>query len=199
MTTITHPDQLAKIRESEINEPVFRNIGQALWVAYALEHFRESPKTTLMTLLNSINDGQYNEPIKLTGINMSGMSDLEKHAQAAFIRAAVCDLPKIPRCYVQGAYSLTEQRRKGMLEMARYIGERIEGRDRLYSGPITWHILAPPKDRKQASVAMISGKFQVPIRSVERDIADAKMHLRMVKEIAFEMLRGKFSGTGLIP
>src|SRR5512147_1068030 len=100
---ITHPDQLAKIRDSEINEPIFRNIGQALWVAYALEHFRESPKTMLFVLLQSINDGQYAEPVKLSDMNLKGLCDYEKHAQGAYIRSAVCDLPLNLRKYIQGA------------------------------------------------------------------------------------------------
>jgi hypothetical protein len=197
---ITHHDQMAKLRDVETSDPVFQNVGQMLWIAYALEHFRESPKTTLMTLLKMINDGQYTEPIKLSGVNMSGLSDQEKHAQGAFVRAAVCDLPKMPRCYVWGAYSMVPNaRRHGMLVMAKYVGERIEGRDRLYCGPLVWHIMAPPKDRKQATAHWISGKFQVPLRSVERDIATAKELLYVQKSQAFSMLEQKFSGTGLIP
>lgn len=197
---ITHPDQMAKLRDTETADPVFQNVGQMLWVAYALEHFRESPKTTLMTLLKMINDGQYTEPIKLSGVNLSGLSDQEKHAQGAFVRAAVCDLPKMPRCYVQGAYSMMpEARRQGMLVMADHLGSKLQSRDRLYAGPITWHIMAMPKDRKQATAYWISRKFQLSIRSVFSDIDLAKKVFDVQKTAAFRMLEQKFSGTGLIP
>jgi hypothetical protein len=196
----THPDQLARIRDAEIERPMFQNVGQALWVAYALEHFRESPKTPLLVLLESVNDGNYSEPVKLSGMNLSGLTDMEQHAQGAFIRAAVCDLPETPRYYVQGNYSLLSTvRRYAMLHMAEHLSDRLQGRDRLYAGPITWHIMAQPKDRKQASVVWISRRFNVPIRSVERDIAQAKEVFNSHKYKAFSILEQKFSGTGLIP
>jgi hypothetical protein len=82
------------MNRGENTEPVFRTIGQCLFLAYAMEVTPPSTRSPTETLIRDLMKQRYGEapvPVGERSINMGGMSPMELRAQCALIRAAVND------------------------------------------------------------------------------------------------------------
>jgi hypothetical protein len=82
------------MNSSTNNEPVFRTVGQALFVAFVMEVTPPSTKGSTQLLIEDLMKQRYGEapiPKGERSINMGGMSPLELRGQCAMIRASVND------------------------------------------------------------------------------------------------------------
>lgn len=75
-------------------EPVFKTVGQCLYLAYVMEVTPPSTPSPTETLIRDLMKQRYGEapvPQSERSINMGGMNPLELRAQCAMIRASVND------------------------------------------------------------------------------------------------------------
>lgn len=76
------------------NEPIFKTVGQALYLAYVMEVTPPSTPSPTETLIRDLMKQRYGEapvPQSERSINMGGMNPQELRAQCALIRASVND------------------------------------------------------------------------------------------------------------
>lgn len=75
-------------------EPVFKTVGQALYLGYVMEVTPPSTPSPTETLIRDLMKQRYGEapiPQSERSLNMGGMTPLELRAQCALIRQAVAD------------------------------------------------------------------------------------------------------------
>lgn len=180
------------------DEPLFKNVNQALWVAYALEVIRASPKTPLRVLMEKVNDGQYCDPVQLSGVNFSGLDDLERHGQGVFVRNIVEESLEIGElCYVRAKYAMTEQNKSiGVAYCAESLAQILPPRDRKYYDKVALALFDAPA--KRPTSYSISRKFGVPTTTVQRDINKAKLHFYDISNKVRLKLEPKFRRDGII-
>lgn len=91
MTTITRPDQIARIRDQETEGPMFpRGMRQCFAYVFAMEGvpaYERSPHAKLIDMMR----GPYPdiEHFPLDGINLSGLTALERIAECAKLRESI--------------------------------------------------------------------------------------------------------------
>ena len=198
---ITHPDQMAKIREQERDAPIFRDLSQCLWVSYAMEVAKRSPKTVLMKLMREVNDGQYAEKVKLSGINLSGLTEEEKHAQGVFVRNQVDRLVEgLERDYVLTRFSWTEEKTQAASRLAHHLHRDVlYNRDRRMAIIVAWNIIGPPKDRSKVSAHAIMRRYSMKQGAVFRDLARSRAYLNGLWLGASSKLHSFFEKNGVLP
>jgi hypothetical protein len=200
---VTHPDQMARQREQENDDPIFKTVSQALWVAYAVEFFKASPKSNMMTILRlaktkDLRD-QENE-VKLDGLNFRGMNDEEKVAECVFIRNRVERLPLDEQAYVKARYSWDYDgaRKCGMCHMEKLLAPKFCRRDGRYPGYVTWWLFAPYERKIRANPRLIQQKTNLPQDEIYADIKKASRFFNGYKWSAIDLLWPEFEKNGTV-
>lgn len=89
MTTITHPDQIARICEQEADGLMFpRGAHQMLAFCYAMEGVPAYERSLLAKMEEMYRDGYIDDPPPVGGVNLSGMTEIEKKGTCCMIRTS---------------------------------------------------------------------------------------------------------------
>lgn len=202
MGIITHPDQIARTREFEINRVMFpRGPHQLLAYCYAMEGVPAYNKSVHARLIDMAKTGEI-EPFDDDGVNLSGLATLEKRGECAGIRAKVeeiCDYQEI--CLVRAKFGIAggEDTRKGLICFAKIAQESLASgpkraqRSLHYIADVVQLAIRPNHNPEKCTVMSVSSKHQMSHPTVSRDIVLIKKVVWPIEEATLLKVRMAFS------
>jgi hypothetical protein len=193
-------------------DPVFRSVGQALYVAFVMEIYKGSTKGT-MTFLEDWKEQRYGRTER--GHNL-GLTREEMEAQCALIRAAVDDhLKQIERYAIYARFGHQVRRANGVRGLCDQYASICMTANQQAVFALIWAIYAPkhagkPRngrsrgalERAEAeewSLRMIERDFSANRRTLTRDQKVLRKVCGDVELLAQMRLEELFVRTGLIP
>lgn len=202
MGIITHPDQMARTREFEKESVMFpRGPHQMLAYCYAMEGVPAYNKSVHARMIEMAETGEI-ERFDDKGVNLSGMTTIEKRGECAGIRAKVEEiLDYHESCFIHakfGAASIPTTR-KGLVCFAKMAQEELaSGRFRAqrslaYIGDVVQLAIRPNHNPEQCTVMGISAKHQASQNMVSRDMSLIKGVVRPIEDAAFRKVLAAFS------
>lgn len=211
MVTITHPDQIARIREQETDGPMFpRGMRQCLAYCFAIEGVSVHERTPHARLIDMMRD-DYIEYFPLDGINMSGHTALERVAECAKIRESIRRLlvemgdevgywaicaKSSPMGLQSKIVGMDTVGRVAMekLNQGRYVARRGQK----YIADVVTHVCSPVAATTRCSVTAISRRYQVAHSNVCKDIDRVEHILNENIDRSIAILESVFMRSGII-
>jgi hypothetical protein len=195
--TITHPDQMAKLRDCETDNPIFpKGICQLLGWSYGMEGVDPHERTAHDKLIEKIGDG-YIRPFHVSSINVSGLDPIEKYGMAAGIRERVeRSLTEEQRDAIWARYCDSTCPRSGKCDGMGGVAVRLHGelrRTREMVADCCWHIVCTDRERESCSMHDIARQHGVGIGTVHRTIVKMRLIMREWEEQAEKRLRKVFA------
>lgn len=180
--------------------PIFgKGIRQAIYWAYSMAGISPHERTAHCKLMMEVQDG-YIEDFSLSGIDLRGLSEVEKFGEAANIRGITeKSVSEDQKHYIWAKYAYYQQPEKmlGMLYVVRKL--TITGKcSRSRMADMVWHIVCTDRQRETCTVEKISRLHDVSESTVDRGVRFIKGVFRRVESDAFEILRPIFINGGII-
>lgn len=208
--TICHPDQMARIVQSETSGVMFpKGIHQCVAYCFAVEGVPAYEKSVHARIIDMIDDG-WVEAFDLSGVNMSGHTTLEKRGEAAKIRQSIADIigeDELPLHALHARYAMDNllSKYQGMKALVPIMVEELNtGRFRAqrgshYVADVVTHVCGSPKKREECCIMAISRLHGINHDRVSRDAERVKRSISRLQNDAFRKIRKIFAVSGIIP
>lgn len=208
MGIITHPDQIVKTREQERGEVMFpRGPHQMVAYCYAVEGVAAHERSIHARMIDMADHGDI-EPFDEKGINMSGLTLVEKRGECAGLRRQIeriCDHHEL--CYVRARYGLAELRSTldglkcfaGIAQQELASGRRRAQRGLGYVADLVQLTLRPNHNPVGCTVMNVSRKHQIAQQRVSADISLIKRVFIPIERGVLTKVEKKFSDGAVLP
>lgn len=184
--TITHPDQLVRIKETERCGCMFpKGARQMVAYAYAMEGVPADTKNIHQKLIEMFGDGDIDD-FPIDGINMSGCEPLDRRAECAILRNKIelfLDPVQVSAFRAKyGLYVLLSTQRAIMMlvgPVQAYLttGRRRAQRSMEYVGRLLWMVCCSPKHLEEQSQYALAQEYNVQPCTMSRDLTEVKRFL----------------------
>ena len=213
MQTITHPDQIAQMREQETDEPMFpKGVKQMLGFIYSMEGkiYGQASWHARMIILRESFDRGYVRPFPMHKINMKGRSPIEVNGECAGLRQQVQDMLEGDERHAV----LAKFGRDDMEYTAKGVESLVDGlRIHLSNGPrraqrssdyckdLIWHgcCSLAMYEKKYNVMAITRRNGGMSQSTVSRDAEGAKWFISRFLLRAYRKIEGKFSDGVVLP
>ena len=208
MGIITHPDQIVKTREQERGKVMFpRGAHQMVAYCYAMEGVSAHERSIYARMIDMAQCGDI-EPFDEKGINLSGLTLVEKRGECAGLRSQIewlCDEHEL--CYVRARYGLAELQ-STMDGMKCFAGiaqqELANGRRKAqlgigYVADLVQLTIRPNHNPVGCTVMSISRKHQVGQQRVSADISLIKRVFIPIERGILTKVEKKFADGVVLP
>lgn len=208
MGIITHPDQIVKAHEQERERVMFpRGPHQMVAYCYAVEGVAAYEKSIHARMIDMADRG-YIEPFDGQGINLSGLTLVEKRGECAGLRRQIeqlCDHHEL--CYVRARFGLAELKTTvaGLVCCAEIAQEQLAAGSRRaqrsmnYVADVVQLTLRPNHNPDRCTVMSVSRRHQVSQPTVTRDISAVKRVLIPIERGILTKVERKFSDGFVLP
>ncbi len=180
-------------------EPVFRTIGQALYVAYVVEVTPLAQKGGTQIVIEDImRKGGYQSEPKRTerSINVSGLTPLELRAQCAIIRESVDKLADPQQHALKARYGRQTTRAAGVQGLLELLGALCNSRKDAAVKALIWAIYE--ENREEWSLRRLEKEFGVGKNTLHRDQQLIRKLVLRWQSVGESTLDAKFQASGLV-
>lgn len=209
MQQITHPNQIARIRQHENHDVMFpRGAHQMLAYIYAVEGVAAEGRSLHAALIEKMGDGEV-EPFPVDAVNLRGHDALDKRAEAAVLRRKVESmLSDSDACCLRAKYGCSTSRttQLAVCVAAVHIWDEFSKRRTAraqrsteYVTRVLWYETCVPSNKKDGEAAAIIGGYGVSSATFFRDAAMVRRYLWKRMDIIVPRITVFFGGTEVIP
>lgn len=208
MGIITHPDQIVKTRENERGKAMFpRGPHQMVAYCYAVEGVAAHERSIHARMIDMAQCGDI-EPFDDNGINMSGLTLVEKRGECAGLRQQIeriCDHHEL--CYVRARYGLATLKTTldglkcfaGIAQQELANGQRRAQRGLGYVADLVQLAIRPNHNPVECTVMSVSRKHQVGHSIVSKDMSLIKRVFIPVERSILTKVECNFSDGFVLP
>ena len=208
MGIITHPDQIVKTRENERGKVMFpRGAHQMVAYCYAVEGVTAHERSIHARMIDMAAGGEV-EPFDEKGVNLSGLTLLEKRGECAGLRRQIeqlCDHHEL--CYVRARYGLAGLKTTldglvcfaGIAQQELANGNRRAQRGLGYVADLVQLTIRPNHNPVGCTVMSISRKHQIVQQRVSADISLIKRVFIPIERGILTKVGKKFSDGVVLP
>lgn len=181
------------------NDPIFRTVGQALYVAYVIEVTPLTQKGGTQIVIEDImRRGGYQSEVKVRSdrnINLAGMTPLEFRAQCAIVRQAVDALDAPHRHSLHARYGRQQTRASGVKGLAELLGPLCNSRKDSAISALIWAIY---DEKGDWSLRRLEREFGVGKNTLHRDQLLLRKLTQRWQSLGEHNLDTKFTNAGLV-
>lgn len=208
MGIVTHPDQEAKAREWERSTVMFpKGPHQMVAYCYGMEGVSAYERSIHARMIDMAESGDI-EPFDPLGINLSGLTTLEKRGECAGLRDQVeqlCDHHEL--CYLRARFGLAELRTTldgmvcfaGIAHEEMCSGRRTIQRGMAYIADVVQLVLRPGHNPDRCNVMSVARKHQVQHQQVSRDSSNLKKVYVPIERSVLTKIQKKFGDGRVLP
>lgn len=208
MGIITHPDQIAKTRENERGKAMFpRGAHQMVAYCYAVEGVTAHERSIHARMIDIAAGGEV-EPFDEKGVNLSGLTLLEKRGGCAMLRVQIeklCDHHEL--CYIRARYGLAGLKATldglvcfaGIAQQELAHGQRRAQRGLGYVADLVQLTIRPNHNPTGCTVMSISRKHQMAQQRVSQDMSLIKRVFVPIERCILMKVENKFSDGVVLP
>lgn len=208
MGIITHPDQIVKARDLEYGKVMFpRGAHQLVAYCYAVEGVAAHTRSIHARIIDLADNGEV-EPFDDNGINLSGLTLLEKRGECAGLRRQIeqlCDQHEL--CYVHARYGLATMKTTldglkcfaGIAQQELANGQRRAQRGLAYIADVVQLTIRPNHNPVGCTVMSVSRKHQVVHSIVSKDMSLIKRVFIPIERCLLMKVEKKFSDGVVLP
>lgn len=208
MGIITHPDQIVKTRGNERGKVMFpRGAHQMVAYCYAVEGVTAHERSIHARMIDMAAGGDV-EPFDEKGVNLSGLTLLEKRGECAGLRRQIeqlCDHHEL--CYVRARYGLAELKTTmeglvcfaGIAQQELASGKRRAQRGLGYVADLVQLTIRPNHNPVGCTVVTVSRKHQIGHSIVSKDMSLIKRVFIPIKRCILTKVEKKFSDGIVLP
>jgi hypothetical protein len=193
------------LSHTQLDFPVFRSVGQALAVAYAVIVTPPGTRSPTQSVIDDLMElaGIPKERRKggESGVNFGRLTPLEIRAQCAMIIASVRDyLPEGERFAIEAWFARDDRKAEGV----RYLREWCEPHWTLESPQvrmlIMWHIhlTESQASRTNCTERAIAGEHAIPKSTIHDQVIRVRKHVSALRRNATDRLEEHFERQGLV-
>lgn len=179
-----------------MDNPIFTSVEQALFVAFLMESLPATQKSQMQALIErAMEEAGVIKARERGTVNFAGLSPLEIRGQCAMIRGAVTHhLPDPERDSVLAKYGFQLTKAAGVRGMRNYALAllAINGPDATLA--MAWGVFGTAMQRKDFTATKVSTHFELPLRTVQRDMQRLRDTGRILHARAVERLQPRFAG-----
>lgn len=180
-------------------DPIFRTIGQALYVAYVVEVTPLAQKGGTQIVIEDImRKGGYQSESKRSerSINLGGMTPLELRAQCAIIRESVDKLDGPQQYALKARYGRQTTRAAGVQGLLELLGALCNSRKDDAVRALIWAIYE--ENREEWSLRRIEKQYGIGKNTLHRDQQLIRKLVIRWQGLGEATLDGKFQASGLV-
>ena len=208
MGIITHPDQIVKTRENERDKVMFpRGAHQMVAYCYAVEGVTAHERSIHARMIEMAHTGAV-EPFDEKGVNLSGLTLLEKRGECAGFRSQIerlCDEHEL--CYVRARYGLATLKTTldglkcfaGIAQQELANGKRRAQRVLGYVADLVQLTIRPNHNPVGCTVMSVSRKYQIGHSIVSKDMSLIKRVFIPIERCVLTKVEKKFSDGIVLP
>lgn len=208
MGIITHPDQIQKARENEDSRVMFpRGAHQMVAYCYAVEGVTAHERSIHARMIDMAAGGDV-EPFDEKGVNLSGLTLLEKRGECAGLRRQIeqlCDHHEL--CYVRARYGLATLKTTmdglvcfaGIAQQELANGQRRAQRSLGYVADLVQLTIRPNHNPVGCTVMSISRKHQKAHSIISKDMSLIKRVFIPIERGILTKVDRKFSDGVVLP
>lgn len=182
-------------------EPIFRTVGQALYVAYVVEVTPLTQKGgTQIVVEDLMRRGGYQSEARTRterSISLGSMTPLEFRAQCAVIRQAVDKLDAPQRHAVKARYGRQQTRSEAVAGLVDLIGALCNSRSEAAVKALIWAIYSGG-DGQEWSLRRLEREFGVGRNTLHRDQQLMRKLTTRWQTLGEHKLEGDFERAGVI-
>lgn len=180
-------------------EPIFRTVGQALYVAYVVEVTPLAQKGGTQIVIEDImKRGGYQSENKRTerSLNLQGLTPLELRAQCAIIRETVDKLDGPQQYALKARYGRQTTRAAGVQGLLELLGALCNSRKDEAVRALIWAIYE--ENRDEWSLRRIEKEYGVGKNTLHRDQQLIRKLVVRWQGVGEATLDNKFQASGLV-
>ena len=206
--TITHPDQVARIKEAERCGCMFpKGARQMVAYIYAMEGVPADTKNVHQKLIEMFGDGVLDD-FPIDGVNMSGSDTLDRRAECAVLRCKVeCFLDHTEVASFRAKFGLdvllsTQRAIMALVSpVQEYLtsGRRRAQRSREYCGRLLWISTCSPKHQVGQFHVNLAREYGVRDNLFSRDLSAVKRFLSRQVDKGIGKVERNFKDPSVCP
>jgi len=200
--TITHPDQITKAHELESSRVMFpKGAHQMAAFVYAMESVPATERSVHAKMIDMMDDG-WIEPFSVSGVNLSGLTTLEKRGECAGLRYQIEGLLAGDELHsVRAKFGNDDLRPTydavvaliGAVQDHLSSGRRRAARSFSYLGDLVWHSTCSPAGRQACTVCEVARRYGMSQNMVSRDAVEAQRVVARLNRSALGAVERKFA------
>lgn len=206
--TITHPDQIAKAHELEAPGVMFpKGAHQMACFVYAMEGVPATERSVHAKMIDMMDSGQI-EPFSTSGVNVSGLTTIEKRGECAGLRDQIEGLLCGEELHAVRAKFGNDDLLTtydsvvaliGAIQDHLVTGRRRAQRSFQYIGDLAWHVTCSPAGRQNCTVCAIAERYGFRHQLVSRDAVEAGRVVGRLTRAALSKVENKFADGFVLP
>lgn len=184
-----------------MTQSIFRNVNQALHMAYLMHVLPVTQKGTTQTMIEHMvrQAGLRTEDYIDSTIDFSGLSPLEVRGQCALIRGAVDHhCTPIERAAIVAYYALDSTKAEGVRVLRQHVSPLLNMDNPSLEMLIVWCVHAQGAAREQCTERAIAGEYGMSQSTVHRAINTVRAEARRLRLQGQDALMPMFERDELV-
>lgn len=182
--------------------PIFRSVGQALYVSYLMEVLPPTQKVSTQVLIENLREqAGKTEQRMASAINIGGISPLDFRGQCAMIRAAAHHrLPTPEHAAVRCQYGWKYTQAAGVMAMSDYLAPQVGIEHEWAFRGVIWRICHRGNQRAKDRFSNrdIERETGVSKDTLDRAAKIARNSMELLRARAEDRLHEKFASDGVV-
>lgn len=180
-----------------MTDAIFTSVEQALFVAYLMESLPVTQKSQMQVLIErAMEEAGIAQKRERGTINFSGLTPLEIRGQCAMIRGAVeHGLPHPERDAVLAKYGFQLVKAAGVRGIRNYTMALLTVNAEETALAMAWGVFGTTVQRKDFTPTKIAGHFDLPLRTIQRDMQRIRDTGRILHQRAVDRLGVRLAGA----
>lgn len=184
------------------DEPVFRSVGQALYIAYVMEILPPTQKVSTQILIESLREQSGNTEQRMAStLNLGGITPLEFRGQCSMVRAAAERLPEPESAAVRCRYAWRrDTQAAGVMSLSNYLAAHTRIEHEWALRAVVWRIFHRGNQRAadRYSNRDISRETGVSKDLLDRAVGIVRNAAEILQARAEDRLHQRFAENGLV-